>query len=162
MMLIIGRLTWAGASQDLSWFIHRRPQIVSIHHYSMCGHHYSITCSDLWQSSWLDTLLVPYSSKLQSFLTPVNEPRYTGVEMNIWVHQQNEDHMHESTTPIILLSLFLCLPLELHDVELELEMFKSAAKMQTAMPLLPWPGAAPYAVFWDFRSSGAWWTLPKN
>lgn len=130
MMLIIGRLTWAGASQDLSWF-----QIVSIHHYSMCGHHYSITtCSDLWQSSGLDTLLVPYSSKLQAFLTPVNEPRYTGVKMNIWVHQQNEDHMHESTTPIIQLSLFLCLPLELHDVELESEMFKSAAKMQTAGP----------------------------
>lgn len=31
-------------------------------------------------------------------------------------------------------SVYFCLPLELHDVELELEMFKSAAKMQTAGP----------------------------
>lgn len=48
--------------------------------------------------------------------------------------------MHESTTPIIQLSLFLCLPLELHDVELKLEMFKSAAKMQTAGPYYHDPG----------------------
>lgn len=48
--------------------------------------------------------------------------------------------MHESTTPIIQLSLFLCLPLELHDLELELEMFKSAAKMQTACPYYHDPG----------------------